>query len=225
MTAVVKRDSGAVFDAFRKRISGEVYSEPDSSFHKDLIDALLPQFAESHLKEMRDAKILDVGCGQGYACLKFKELGFENVTGITLSDEDVAASKERGIDCHKMDFSFLEFADDVFDVLWVRHALEHSPFPYLTLLEFNRVLRNGGKLYIEMPMPDTPRILEHWTNHYSVMGEKMWASLFFRSGFDVKVSTSASIQLTDPKVNQGQPFEETYLIFILEKTENQTLNI
>jgi len=34
----------------------------------------------------RQTRLLDVGCGQGYASLKFKELGYQQLTAITLSD-------------------------------------------------------------------------------------------------------------------------------------------
>jgi hypothetical protein len=79
--------------------------------------------------------------------------------------------------------------------LWVRHALEHSPFPYLTLLEFNRVLARNGVAYIEMPGNDTPRELENWPNHYSGMGTKMWIALMMRSGFDVLLSQKIQFSL------------------------------
>jgi ubiquinone/menaquinone biosynthesis C-methylase UbiE len=100
-----------------------------------------------------------------------KELGYREITAITLNDEDVEATRKRDIDCYKMDMTFLVFEDKIFDALWVRNALEHSPFPYLILLEFNRVLKPGGFIYVEMPMPDAPRVLENWPNHYSVFGD------------------------------------------------------
>ena len=41
-----------------------------------------------------------------------------------------------------MDQSFLDFADDYFDFVWCRHCLEHSIFPYFTLQEIYRVIKN-----------------------------------------------------------------------------------
>jgi len=70
-------------------------------------------------------------------------------------------------------------------MLFCRHSLEHSPFPFISLLEYNRVLKQKGYLYIEVPAPDGARKHESNRNHYSIMGRSMWLSLLQRSGFDV----------------------------------------
>ncbi|MEJ2158429.1 MAG: class I SAM-dependent methyltransferase [Desulfobacteraceae bacterium] len=218
---IIERDPGRVVEGFLHRIEKEAYSEPDSDLHMGLIDKILPEFAR--FIPDPQARLLDVGCGQGYASLKFKALGYQQITAIALNDEDVEASRNRGIDCYKMDMSFLGFEDKNFDALWVRHALEHSPFPYLTLLEFNRILALGGFIYIEMPMPDTPRVLENWPNHYSILGEQMWRALFHRSGFKERVKTRLQASLQIDTINAGLPFEEAYYAFVLEKTRDETI--
>jgi ubiquinone/menaquinone biosynthesis C-methylase UbiE len=221
MIKILERDKSEIFKAFLKKISSEIYSEPDTRMHMEIINKITPNFARHYIKD-KSVKILDVGCGQGYACQKFKALGFENITAITLSDEDVKATKERGFECYKMDMSFLDFTDKTFDILWVRHALEHSPFPYLTLLEFNRVLQDGGNAYIEVPKPDTPRVLEHRRNHYSILGKKMWSSLFIRSGFGVQISSEIGTLLRHPKTKK--PIEEKYLTFVIKKVRDEKID-
>lgn len=218
---IIKRDPAKVLKGFLNRIENEVYSEPDSNLHIELTNKMLPAF----VKFIPDpqTRILDVGCGQGYACLKFKELGYQHITGISLSDEDVEATRRKGIACHKMDMTFLQYDNQTFDALWVRHSLEHSPFPYLTLLEFNRVLVVGGFIYIEMPMPDTPRVLEHWQNHYSIFGKKMWLSLFDRSGFEALVKTDIGFPLQRDDFNDGKPFEQSNHVFVLRKIGDEII--
>jgi SAM-dependent methyltransferase len=103
-------------------------------------------------------------------------------TGIALG-EDVLVCQREGLDVREMDQSFLEFEDNSFDVVWRRHALEHSVFPYFTLSGFRRVLNPAGILYIEVPAPDTSCHHEKNLNHYSVLGKSMWLSLFERAGF------------------------------------------
>jgi SAM-dependent methyltransferase len=220
---MLDRDATAVFREFLNRIKKEVFSEADSELHTSLIDQMVPQFVR--FLPNRQVAILDVGCGQGYACVKFRSLGFENLTAITLSPEDVQATCERGFACYQMDMSFLKFDDNAFDVLWVRHALEHSPFPYLTLLEFNRVLNKDGLVYLEMPMPDTPRQLEFWPNHYSLFNEKMWSSLFGRSGFKTVVRTRLEFPIQMASVNEGRPFLQSNLVFVLKKEKEETIII
>ena len=142
---------------FLDKVSKEVYSEPDTAMHMGMIDKIVPDLEKNQLGDNKDQSILDVGCGQGYALTKFKEAGFTNLQGITMSDEDVKATQDKGFTCQKMDQSFMTFENESFDFLFVRHCLEHSPFPYFTLGEFRRVLKTGGKIYIEMPAPDNFR--------------------------------------------------------------------
>ena len=220
---IIERDPKLLFEGFLSRIEREVYSEPDSKLHTILIDKMVPEFAK--FIPDRQSRLLDVGCGQGYASLKFKELGYQRVTAITLSKLDAEAARKREIECHEMDMTFLKFEENSFDGLWVRHALEHSPFPYLTLLEFNRVLKLEGFVYVEMPMPDTPRVLEDWPNHYSVFGEQMWLSLFGRSGFEVSVKTCLKPSLQAQEINDGKPFDESYYVFVLRKIREEAISI
>ena len=218
---IINRDPGRVFEGFLHRIQNEVYSELDSDLHTALIDKMLPEFAR--FIPDPQTRLLDVGCGQGYASLKFKKLGYKQLTAVTFSNEDVEATIKRGITCYKMDMSFLGFDDKMFDALWVRHTLEHSPFPYLTLLEFNRVLVPGGFIYIEMPMPDTPRVLENWPNHYSIFGEKIWISLFERSEFKTIVKTALRFTLQIDDINGGSPFEQSNHVFVLQKKRDEAI--
>lgn len=216
---LVERSATDVFNGFLGRIQKEVYAEADSELHSSLIDQMAPQFAK--FLPNKQVAILDVGCGQGYALLKFRGLGFANLTGITLSAEDAQTTRKRGFVCYQMDMSFLNFEEDSFDALWVRHALEHSPFPYLTLLEFNRILKKEGLIYLEMPMPNTPRQLEFWPNHYSLFGEQMWISLYGRSGFKVVAKTRLEFQIQVGSINDGRPFTQSNMVFILQKERRE----
>ncbi len=205
---------------FLNKVSKEVYSEPDTAMHMKMIDQIVPDLEKNQLGDNKDQAILDVGCGQGYAMTKFKEAGFTNIKGITMSDEDVKATQDRGFDCEKMDQSFMTYPDESFDFLFVRHCLEHSPFPYHTLGEFRRVLKMGGKAYIEMPAPDNHRPLEYIANHYSVMGAKQWASLMLRHQLQILVATDFSIELFDNKEPEKK-FNEKNLVFVIKKVSQE----
>ena len=75
--------------------------------------------------------VLDVGCGTGFLQETFESFGKE-YTGITLG-EDFLVAKGLGKNVYNMDFNFLEFPANSFDLIFSRHSLEHSPFPLLTL--------------------------------------------------------------------------------------------
>tara|TARA_B100001094_G_scaffold296500_1_gene318744 strand:+ start:2404 stop:3129 length:726 start_codon:yes stop_codon:yes gene_type:complete len=205
---------------FLDKVSKEVYSEPDTVMHTRMIDQIVPDLEKNQLGDNKDQAILDIGCGQGYAMEKFKELGFTNIKGITMSDEDVKATQERGFECENMDQSFMTYPDESFDFLFVRHCLEHSPFPYMTLGEYKRVLKTNGKIYIEMPAPDNHRPLEYIANHYSIMGPKQWAALILRHKLQILVATDFKIELFDNK-DPDKKFDEKNLVFVLKKLSDE----
>tara|TARA_B100000989_G_C19493300_1_gene450830 strand:+ start:69 stop:791 length:723 start_codon:yes stop_codon:yes gene_type:complete len=217
------KDKIKKLENFLDKVSSEIYSEPDTDMHKKMMDQIIPDLDKNQIGENKEQSILDVGCGQGYALLKLKELGFTNIKGITLSDEDVKATQDRGFECEKMDQSFMTFDDESFDFLFVRHCLEHSPFPYYTLGEFRRVLKTGGKAYIEMPAPDNHRPIEYMANHYSVMGAKQWASLMLRNKFQIQVATDFTIELINPnsKGEDDKTFKEKNLVFVIKKCSEE----
>jgi SAM-dependent methyltransferase len=93
--------------------------------------------------------------------------------------------------------STLDFPDATFDLVWCRHCLEHSIYPYFTLSQFARVLKPNSWLYVEVPAPDTACTHQLNGNHYSVLGKSMLGSLITRAGFvvddvlDINFSTMA----------------------------------
>jgi hypothetical protein len=63
------------------------------------------------------------------------------------------------------------------------HVLKHSPFPLLTLFEFNRVLKKDAMMYVEVPQAES--IHTNNPNHYSVLGKMSWIRLFKKSYFRI----------------------------------------
>jgi len=167
-------------DAFLERLQADIYPEPPSPLHAQITQHMFDQ-----VRELYDlpagGSVLDVGCGQGVALELFAAAGFK-ATGVTIGD-DAAICRAKGFEVIEQDFSFLDFNDAAFDLVWCRHALEHSVFPYFTLCEMLRILKPGGLLYVEVPAPDTACNHQKNPNHYSVLGKSMWLSLIQRAGF------------------------------------------
>ncbi|HEX3699869.1 MAG TPA: class I SAM-dependent methyltransferase [Phenylobacterium sp.] len=173
-------------DAFLEGLRGDVYPEPPSELHTELTRRMFQHLARLH-PFPPGAAVLDVGCGQGVALEMFKAAGLDPV-GVTLGP-DVEICRAKGLDVLEMDFSFLDFEDGRFDLVWCRHALEHSVLPFFTLHEMRRVLKPGGVLYVEAPAPDTACRHQTNPNHYSVLGKSMWIELIGRAGFERLVAT------------------------------------
>jgi SAM-dependent methyltransferase len=167
-------------DAFLGKLHGDIYPEAPSELHTELTRRMFERLMQQH-PVAAGAKVLDVGCGQGVGLEVFKAAGLDPL-GITLGP-DVEVCRGKGLSVQEMDLSFLDFEDGRFDLVWCRHALEHSVFPFFTIAEMHRVLKPGGVLYVEVPAPDTACRHQTNPNHYSVLGKTMWIELIRRVGF------------------------------------------
>lgn len=185
---------------FLKHIRSDVYPEPISDMHNKVTRDTI-----NHLSFMFNikggSKVLDVGCGYGYAMERFKDKHMD-VVGVTIDHPPITSSP-----LCIMDQSFLGFKNEAFDLVWCRHCIEHSIFPYFTLHEFFRVLKNDGFLYIEVPAPDTSCKHQMNPNHYSVLGKSMWMSLIHRCGFNF-------LECTTIKLQTGVGPDEYYTFFV-----------
>lgn len=191
-----------------------VYSEPETpEFHTPLIKMAVENFFDKLFLD-KESLIYDIGCGQGAFLEQMESRGYHNIVGVTLSNDDADACKDKGFSVDQCDMSDLLLNDEQIDLIWCRHALEHSPYPLFTLLEFNRTLKTGGKLYVEVPAPELPRLHEFNSNHYSILGPKMWAALFSRTGFAVNTFNEMKFQVQEPNKDA---VDEVFYCFLLEK--------
>lgn len=170
------------FAQFLKDRAAETYPEPSSPGHESITAQMLPETVK---RLQPGAEVLDVGCGQGVALEHFKQLGFQAI-GTTLNETDRKVLEEKGFTV------WVAWQEDLpeqwterFDLVWARHVIEHSIMPCWTLHEFKRVLKPGGWLYVEVPMPDTECHHEHNLNHYSCLTASGWYSLISRAGFTI----------------------------------------
>lgn len=184
-----------------------IYEEGDSQFHKQLTSQIITQYIDP-LNIPKNAKILDLGCGPGYFLDEMKQREYTDLTGITLSPGDIKICEDKGHTIKTYDLSFLPQKDGYFDesvdFIFLRHALEHSPYPIFSLMEYNRVLKQGGKLYIEVPAPDCERRHEWNLNHYSILGEQQLAALLDRTGFAINKFENFEFSLNTPNSKDAE---------------------
>ena len=95
-------------------------------------------------------RLLDVGCGAGKFLYRMRELGWE-VTGLDFSPRAVAAVRANGIKALEGTLPHAELQAGSFDVVCMRHTLEHVPEPRVTLRCAWDLLDRGGMLLIQVP--------------------------------------------------------------------------
>ena len=213
------KTSKEILELFLARCDSEIYEEPYSQMH----DGVLKKHADVFIKEAdikKEDKIVDVGCGFGLFQQYLHEKGYSNTLGITKAEKDIDNLIKTDTPYRSSDITFTGLDKDFADHIWCRHCIEHSPFPYLTLLEFNRIVKMNGFLYLEMPAPDQPAIQEHKPNHYSVLPKEMWASLLVRSGF--KIVKFGGIDMKLKRSDQDE-YPEHWFVYIAQKTEEKSL--
>jgi len=126
-------------------------------------------------------KILVVGAGDGGEVKLLKEKGYD-VMGTTLHWSDKKFAKNfYDVNLSLEDMHNMSFINETFDGVYSSHSLEHAISPLIALFEIKRVLKNNGKLYINVPQSGTSN--ETGIQHYSVLTETLWKHLLDIIGF------------------------------------------
>ena len=110
-------------------------------------------------REKSSSRILEIGCNKGYLLYVLSEFGYQNLSGIDLSDDDIIVAKKMNpnshIECIDA-FSYLQDISNTFDVIILKAVLEHVPkediFPLLNLI--HNSLKSGGIVIIDVPNMD-----------------------------------------------------------------------
>lgn len=142
----------------------------------------------SHLP--KGSKVLLHGVGTGRETLAAKSLGFE-VVGTTLGSRNIDCGIEfLGLtaDEHMEVLSeSLPFPREYFDVVAGFQIFEHATAPLLFLLEQSRVLKMGGKLYLEWP-PAIHHTMDDNPHHQICYVPGQARGLLLKAGFsDIKM--------------------------------------
>jgi len=111
--------------------------------------------------EIKNKKILDVGCGDGALTYLLAKRG-ANVIGIDNSKETIKFAKERCGNFKNLDFQIasvyeLPFGNKNFDYVISSEIIEHLEYPEKMLSEINRIWNQHGKVIITTPIKFTQK--------------------------------------------------------------------
>ena len=131
-----------------------------------------------------NSKILQVGAGDGLETKLFMDVGFKNITGLTVGKGNIKRAKELyGIDLHYQDMHFTKFPTGSFDAVVGFQVIEHSAAPIIAMLEFSRLFKPHGKVILDVPSHDHWTLMDNNPHHLLVLTEKQGVSLLVKAGF------------------------------------------
>jgi SAM-dependent methyltransferase len=100
----------------------------------------------------KDVKILDVGCAGGSLINSLRKAGFEDVCGIDPSANAIDACWKRGIrNVFAMSGEDTSFPDGQFGLVIASDVLEHIEDDDAAVVEWKRILEDGGQLIVFVP--------------------------------------------------------------------------
>lgn len=107
------------------------------------------------------ARILDVGCGDGFHLRLLKEFGDASwqLEGVDIDARAVARASSSGLNVHVGTIEDLNLPADSYDVLYTLQTIEHVADPSNLMAVAFRLLRPGGRLVI---VTDNTASLDFW---------------------------------------------------------------
>jgi 2-polyprenyl-3-methyl-5-hydroxy-6-metoxy-1,4-benzoquinol methylase len=111
---------------------------------------------QQYFPQDKKINILDIGCGTGASLFTIKKMGYNNLFGVDISDEQISIAHNFGLEfCRKADILQEKniFDNSFFDVILLMDVLEHfNKNEIVDLLSIcNALLRKGGILIIHVP--------------------------------------------------------------------------
>lgn len=103
----------------------------------------------------KEARILDVGCGDGQFLQFLGNKGFKKRYGVEVNPERITHAQKRGVHVHSDLSSLCNSASDPFDLIFIWHVLEHVEFPVEVLRSLFSLLTEGGAIIVSVPNQDS----------------------------------------------------------------------
>ncbi|NHN29720.1 class I SAM-dependent methyltransferase [Paenibacillus agricola] len=128
------------------------------------------------LPELRDKKVLDLGCGFGWHCRYAREQHASSVVGVDLSENMLerarANNKDSGVEYLQLAIEDIDFAAEQFDVVISSLALHYVEHFDIICQKVHHCLKPGGAFVLSVEHPVYTAMAEQdW--YYGPQGEKL----------------------------------------------------
>lgn len=148
------------------------YLDPEKKDHKINIDQIETyKFIQKSI--VKRGRLLDIGCGNGRLLVSAKQDGWQ-VNGIELSDLYGTEIKNR-YDIDVVIENFFEYDNflGTFDLVVLRHVLEHLPNSVIAMNKINQSLNIGGYSVLEFPNIESLNLkLKRFLNRFGLVKKK-----------------------------------------------------
>lgn len=181
----------------------------------------------------RDKSVLDIGCGAGGKTIFYASQQVKSIIGVEIlnkykNDAEELAKKYSINDKFTFvcsDASETPFDDESFDTIIMNDAMEHVDEPEKVLDECYRILKKGGKIYLNFPPYNHP-----YGAHLSDAIGMPWVHVFFSQKTLINTYKELVKNLPDGKDRiefriSKRPDETEYFSYINKMTIKRFQNI
>jgi SAM-dependent methyltransferase len=152
---IIREDWYRAYYAAKGAERNSLLHNPEVLFQNLAQEAALVRALQSIRPNAEEARVLDVGCGDGTTLLAFLRLGFDadNLYGIDFQEERIARAKEKYSSIHFAhgDATELEYASETFELVHEATMFIHSVDEELSKKiagEMVRVTKPGGHILL-----------------------------------------------------------------------------
>jgi SAM-dependent methyltransferase len=157
------------------------------------------------MRPAKGAKLLDVGCAEGYFLHLARQAGHE-VTGLDFNPLSLEMARRvfgiASVYQYRVEELHDRFPGTLFDVVTIFEVLEHTANPYQTVCSIQSVLRPGGQLFLSVPGSRRwPRLfhpeVDAPPHHLTLWTEEALVSLLERAEFRVHTVQAKPLEVDE----------------------------
>ncbi|MDQ3129960.1 MAG: class I SAM-dependent methyltransferase [Acidobacteriota bacterium] len=143
-----------------------------------------------------DARILDVGCGDGFHLKLLKKYGKKSWTleGVDFDKRAAEMAEKAGLKIHLGSVETLNLQQNAYDLAFMIQTVEHLEKPFEILTAVKNVLKPNGKLVIVTDNTDSIDFNffksgywggYHFPRHWNLFNQTSLAKLAEKAGFEI----------------------------------------
>ncbi len=147
-----------------------------------------------------NARILDIGCGDGFHLTLLREYGKKSwtVEGIDVDKRAVAAATRLGLKVHLGNVEDLNLSN-TYDLIFLIQTIEHVEKPDKILSSIHQLLRKGGRMVIVTDNTDSIdfKLFKrrywggyHFPRHLNLFNRQSLTKLVENTGFEIESLTT-----------------------------------